>query len=273
MSESLVFDVRNVSFSYGTIVAVRDLSLTVAQGQRIALLGANGSGKSTLLRLLDALYFPDAGEIQYRGECISEERFEDEEFALRFRRQVAFVFQNPEVQLFCPTVFEEIAFGPLQMRWPKSEIRQKVADTMDLLRIGHLKDRAPHHLSGGEKKKVAIASVLVLDPQVILLDEPTAALDPRSQTQIIDLLVEWSGSAKTIITATHDLHTLEDIADHCLIFEEGRIVASGAPSDVLQDEALLRRSNLIHSHRRRRSFTAGHVHGEPAAEDSKTREI
>jgi cobalt/nickel transport system ATP-binding protein len=122
------------------------------------------------------------------------------------------VFQNPDVQLFNPTVLDEVAFGPLQLRWPKNEVRDRVHEILDRMRIGHLKSRVPQRLSGGEKKRVALASVLVLDPSVLLLDEPTAALDPRSQSEVIDLIAEWVGGVKSVITATHELGDLEDIA-------------------------------------------------------------
>jgi len=258
MSNSFVFEATGLHYSYGKIAALNGLNLNISQGERIAFLGANGSGKSTLLRLLDALYFPSAGELCYQGTKLTEELFEEESFAFRYRREVALVFQNPDVQLFCPTVYEEVAFGPLQMKWPKEVIRVRVAETLDLLKISHLAERVPHQLSGGEKKKVALASVLILDPKVILLDEPCAALDPRSQMQIIDFLAEWGNKSKTIVTATHDLHTLEDIADKCVVFEQGKIIAAGAPHDILHDHELLKRSNLMHSHRRQ--SVAGHVH-------------
>lgn len=225
----------------------------------MALLGANGSGKSTLLRLLDGLLFADSGAIRFCGEPLSEDRFADDQFAYRFRRRVGFVFQNADVQLFCPTVFDEVAFGPLQLRLPGNEIRQRVNDTLDRFEISHLSDRAPHHLSGGEKKKVALASVLVLKPEVILLDEPTAGLDPRSQTHLIETLMDWTDETKTIITATHDLHMLEDMADVCNILEKGRVIASGAPGEILCNRDLLERANLIHSHRRSQT-TAFHGH-------------
>ncbi len=193
------------------------------------MLGANGSGKSTLLRLLDGLCFAASGTVRFCGEPLTEERFQDETFSFDFRRRVGLVFQNPDVQLFNPTVFDELAFGPLQLRWPPDLIRQRVAQTLDDLNIAHLKDRPPHRLSGGEKKRVAIASVLILDPQVLLLDEPTAALDPRSQSQTIDLLAGWKDTGRTVVTATHDLDSVEEIADYCFVFQAGRLVAQGAP--------------------------------------------
>ncbi len=260
MTNAVVFEARDLHYSYGKIPALNGLNIEIFEGERLAFLGANGSGKSTLLRLLDALYFPSAGELSYRGTNLTEELFEKESFAFQFRRDVALVFQNPDVQLFCPTVYEEVAFGPLQMQWTREIIRTRVEETLDLLKISHLANRIPHHLSGGEKKKVALASALILDPKVILLDEPAAALDPRSQMQIIDFLTEWGGKSKTIVTATHDLHTLEDIADKCVVFENGVIIAAGAPHDILHDHELLQRSNLMHSHRRNRMHVPDHIH-------------
>jgi cobalt/nickel transport system ATP-binding protein len=255
-----VFEVHNISYRYREARALDGLSLTIHQGQRVALMGANGSGKSTLLRLLDALYFAESGSVKFCGESLTEERLRDDEFAFQFRRRVGFVFQNPDAQLFNPTVFDELAFGPLQLRWPKQLIISRVNETLDRMEIAHLKDRAPHRLSGGEKKRVALASTLILDPEVLLLDEPTDALDPKSQSRIIDLLVGWGAGAKTVITATHDLDIIEDIADHGFIFQGGKVFAEGAPVDLLRDEALLRRTNLIHAHRHRHESGETHTH-------------
>jgi cobalt/nickel transport system ATP-binding protein len=256
-----LFEAEHVSYSYQGQAALRDLNLAVEEGTRVALLGANGSGKSTLLRLLDGLYFPDSGMVRFRGEDLVEEHFADDAFAFDFRRQVGMVFQNPDVQLFNPTVFDEVAFGPMQLRWPRKQVLDRVGEILDRLRILHLKDRIPHRLSGGEKKRVALASVLVLDPAVLLLDEPTAALDPRSQSELIDLLVEWGGGAKSVIIATHDLRDLEDIADRCCVLDGGVLVADRTPAEILADTELLRRSNLVHAHRHR--HPSGEMHSHP----------
>ena len=129
-----------------------------------------------------------------------------------------------------------------------------------MMEIAHLRDRPPHRLSGGEKKRVALASVLVLDPEVLLLDEPTAALDPRSQSQIIDLLIGWGDGSKTVITATHDLGLVEDIADYCFVLQKGRIAAEGKPAEVVRNQELLERANLIHAHRHRHGPDKMHSH-------------
>jgi cobalt/nickel transport system ATP-binding protein len=256
------FALHNIHYRYDTTVAaLNGISMTIAAGTRLAILGANGSGKSTLLRILDGIYFPTTGSLTVFGEKLTEERLLDDTFALGFRRRVALVFQNPDVQLFNPTVFDEVAFGPLQLRWPKDQIRRSVAAMMDQMQISHLRDRPPHRLSGGEKKRVALASVLILDPDVVLLDEPTAALDPRSQSQVIDLLGSWAGSTKTVVTATHDLDIVDTIADRAVVFQEGRLVSEGTPDEILRDRALLERTNLIHTHRH--IHDGGIVHAHP----------
>ncbi|HUD99417.1 MAG TPA: ABC transporter ATP-binding protein [Bryobacteraceae bacterium] len=255
MSE-LAFDARGVSYRYNQVLALDALSLHVKRGERVALLGANGSGKSTLLRLLAALCFPEQGEISFLGERLSEQRLADEEFFFSFRRRVGLVFQNADVQLFNPTVFDELAFGPLQLRWPAARIREHVAEVLRAMDIAHLQDRAPHRLSGGEKKRVALASVLVLDPEVLLLDEPSGALDPGSQARIVDFLISCGRGAKTVVIATHDLDTLEDIADRCYIFANGQVAGEGTPLEILHDVALLERARLIRPH------AHVHAHGE-----------
>jgi cobalt/nickel transport system ATP-binding protein len=246
---SAIFELQDVCFEYGPIPALRELSLEIARGEAVVLLGANGSGKSTLLRILDALDFPSKGWVRFDGRQLSAALFRQDGFAPGFRRRVALVFPNPDVQLFNPTVFDEIAFGLLQLQWPKEQVRAKVHETMELMAIAHLRDRPPYRLSAGEKKRVALASVIVLDPEVLLLDEPTATLDPRSQSQIIDLIQDWKDSSKTVVTATHQLEMVEDIADRVIVLEEGRLAASGPPAEVLSDHELLLRANLVHAHR------------------------
>ncbi len=255
-----IFALDAVSFSYDAVLALDSISLTIEAGKRVALVGANGSGKSTLLRLLDGLYFPDSGSVSFHGQPLNRGRLADREFVFDFRRRVGLVFQNPDVQLFNPTVFDEVAFGPLQLRWSRDETVRRVTEVLELMEIGQLRSRPPHRLSGGEKKRVALASVLVLNPEVLLLDEPTAALDPRSQSQIIDWLIGWGEGSKTIITATHDLALVEDIADYCFVLQSGKVAAKGEPSRVLRDQALLERANLIHAHRHRHGSRDLHSH-------------
>jgi cobalt/nickel transport system ATP-binding protein len=247
MSEC-IFELADVGYTYQNQPALEAITLEIRRGQRVALLGANGSGKSTLLRLLDALYFPSEGELKAFGEPLSEAALADDARNFAFRRRVGLVFQNPDVQLFNPTVFDEVAFGPLQLGWPRERIISGVDAILARFAIGHLKDRVPHRLSGGEKKRVALASVLILEPEVLLLDEPTAALDPESQGEVIRFLIEGRNTGRTIVTATHDLDIVEDIADHVIVLDGGKVVRRGAPAEILSDEALLVKTHLAHAH-------------------------
>lgn len=255
-----VFELNDVTYAYPQVSALDGLTLNIPRGRRIALLGANGSGKSTLLRLLDALYFAQHGEIRAFGEPLTEARLQDEAVNFAFRRRVGLVFQNPDVQLFNPTVFDELAFGPLQLGWSKAQIHTQVEEMLERFSISALKNRPPHRLSGGEKKRVALASVLILDPEVLLLDEPTAALDPESQNEVVRFLVDTKDSGRTLVTATHDLNMVEDIADHVCVLAAGRLAAEGTPAEILHDHALLHASHLPHSHWHVHTDDTGHTH-------------
>lgn len=259
-ADPAAFELTEVHYAYQDIPALDGLSLRIPAGRCVALLGANGCGKSTLLRLLDALYFPDRGRILAFGEELSEARMLDERVAFDFRRRVGLVFQNPDVQLFNPTVFDELAFGPLQLGWEKGRIRRRVDEMLDVFSIRGLEHRSPHRLSGGEKKRVALASVLISEPEVLLLDEPTAALDPQSQGEVVRFLAGCRGGGRTVVTATHDLGIVAEIADHCLLLQSGRLVAEGRPADILRDHALLRASQLLHAHWHVHEDGVAHAH-------------
>lgn len=244
------FALTNVEYAYDDKVsALAGVDLTIPGGEVLTILGANGSGKSTLLKLLDGLFFPTHGEIRVFGKLLSEETLRDEQFFFSFRRQVGLVFQDPDVQLFSPTVWDEVAFGPLQVGLSEREVSERVDEALSLLRIEDLRDRSPHRLSGGEKKRVAIASVLCLWPDVWLLDEPTAGLDPRSQSWLIDFILDQRGQGKTVIIATHDLDIVETVADRvCVLSEDHRVARIGSPAEVLLDRDFLLACNLIHEH-------------------------
>jgi len=185
------FVVNAVSYAYmERFVALDGVSFSVEVGEKLALLGANGCGKSTLLKILDGLLFPDDGTLRAFGQPITEELLEDEQLFKGFRGRVGFVFQRSDAQVFSPSVREEVAFGPLQMGLDRDVVEGRVADAVALLELGDLLDRAPYQLSEGQKKRVALASVLVMNPEVLLLDEPTATLDPRSRQWLVELIVE-----------------------------------------------------------------------------------
>jgi cobalt/nickel transport system ATP-binding protein len=239
-----------VSFSYqGGIEALSGISIAINKGERTAVIGANGSGKSTLLTMLDALIFPHAGSVVFAGKEISPRSMNDAAFQKEFRRKVGFVFQNPDVQLFCPTVKEDILFGPLQLDVPRHEIEKRLDAVVALLKLSSLLERPPHSLSLGEKKKVAIASVLVIEPDVLLLDEPTAGLDPQTMRDIIAVLAHAHEAGRTVVFATHDLHIVEEIADVVHVFGSQRtIIRSGKPEEIMADREFLQKNNLVHVH-------------------------
>jgi cobalt/nickel transport system ATP-binding protein len=253
-----VFSCRDLRYRYlDRFPALDGVSFDIAAGEKVALLGPNGCGKSTLLKLLDGLLFADSGTFTAFGQPVTEDGLEDEQFSTAFRSRVGFVFQNSDTQVFSPTVREEVGFGCLQMGMTPEAATARVDDVLGMLDITGLADRAPFQLSGGQKKRVAIASVLVMNPEVLLFDEPTAALDPRTQQWLIDLIVELNRAGKTIVLATHDLDALEVIADRCLVFAEDHTVTrTGTPDEILADRDLLLRANLIHERSRVR-------HGQP----------
>jgi cobalt/nickel transport system ATP-binding protein len=261
-----IFDLRDVSYIYlDKFEALRDVNLKIGKGEQVAILGANGCGKSTLLSILNALIYPTSGEFYAFGNRVTEDAFDTlqaSEFNRYFRRKTGFVFQNPDVQMFSSTVYDEIAFGPLQLDLPKEEVKRRVDDVIGMIGIEKLRDRAPHTLSGGEKKKVCIASVLASSPDVLLLDEPTAGLDPRTQLWLIEFLHELGHTGKTIITATHDLDAVEHISNRAIVMgEDHRIRVDANSASVVNNLELLLSTNLIHKHMHRHGTIAHqHIH-------------
>jgi cobalt/nickel transport system ATP-binding protein len=265
-----VFVCRDLTYAYlDRFQALQGVSVDVLAGERLALLGANGCGKSTLLKVMDGLVHPTGGTFHAFGELVTEDNLEDEQFSMGFRSRVGFVFQNSDSQVFSPTVREEVAFGCLQMGMDRMQSLERVHDVLTMLGIADIADRAPFQLSGGQKKRVAIASVLSMNPEVIIFDEPTAALDPRTQHWLIELMEELNAAGKTIILATHDLAALDRMADRCVVFSEDHtIVSTGTPSEVLHDSDLLLAVNLVHEHAHRHSLGQAvieHSHPHPTA--------
>ncbi len=271
-----LYRLREVHYSYlNQFPAVNGINLEIQPASKIALIGANGSGKSTLLKLMDGLYYPNSGSIEFDGTVLSEEKLMEESYSYAFRTRVGFLFQDPEAQLFSSTVWDEICFGPLQLQWDKQVIRQKAEENLHRFGLESLRDRPPHRLSVGEKKKVALASVLILDPEVVLLDEPSAGLDPRSQSILLELLQDWAKRNKTIITSTHDLTILREISDHVYVMQDGKIVFQASAEEVLENEPLLQETNLVHVHtHRHREVEHAHphthdFHAHPHPDDEK----
>jgi cobalt/nickel transport system ATP-binding protein len=257
-----VFELQDVGYVYShRQVGLDGINLTVWEGEAVGVLGANGCGKSTLLKVLDGLYTPAIGHLRVFGTDIRKIGADVEE-THRFHRRIGLVFQDPDVQLFSPTVGDDVAFGPLQLGLPLPEVRRRVEAALGQMGVEHLRDRAPFELSGGEKKRAAIASVLSLEPDVLLLDEPTASLDPRTKWVLVEMIVELARQGKTIITATHDLEIVPLIARRVIVMGENRrILADDTPERILDDDAVLMEANLIHEHpHRHAALVHAHVH-------------
>jgi cobalt/nickel transport system ATP-binding protein len=259
----LIFSLRDVRYVYsGRQPALDGVDLDVRRGEQVALLGANGSGKSTLLKLLDGILAPTDGTMHVLGEDVQTVVNGDDAFS--FHQEVGLVFQDPDIQLFSATVFDDVAFGPLQLGLSASEVEERCQEALAHMEIAHLANRAPFELSGGEKKRAAIASVLSLRPDVLLLDEPTAALDPRTKWVLVNLIRKLGESGKTVITATHELDIVPLIAERVIVMGENRrVLADRSAADVLEDPDLLVEANLIHQHLHPHGlFVHSHEHDE-----------
>jgi cobalt/nickel transport system ATP-binding protein len=244
-------------------LGLAEASVTVAPGESVVVVGANATGKSTLLHLLAGLVFPTGGAVEGFGTPLTEAALERGEFARSFRQRVGVLFQDTDAMLFNATVYDEIAFGPLQLDLPPEEVRRRVGEMMDLLGLRPIAQQPPHALSGGEKKKVAFAALLATSPEVLLLDEPTAGLDPRFQRWFVELALELRHLGKSLVTATHDLHIADEIGDRLIILgEDHRIAAAGPPRRILCDLDLLLSVNLVHEHAH---IHDGEIHIHPHA--------
>lgn len=247
MTGSPVFEFDNVSFSYGRQAELfKNMSFRIHRGESVAVLGANGSGKSTLLKIMCGLCHPQSGSFRAFGREITGADFEDDGFSKEYHARIGFLFQNTQVQMLTTRVWDEIAYGPLQLPLSSSEVKGRVEDFLTFLDIGHLRDRSPHRLSGGEQKKVALASVLVLNPQVLIFDEPTNGLDPRTQSWLVNVLLKLNKQGRTLVIATHNLELAHTLCPRSLLLSEQHQILFDGPSDqILNDYDMLREANLI----------------------------
>ncbi|MDC4242378.1 MULTISPECIES: energy-coupling factor ABC transporter ATP-binding protein [Bacillota] len=237
---------ENLSFKYKDRIVLEDINLNINKGEAIALIGPNGSGKTTLLKILNGILIPTKGKYILDEEEITKKKLEDNLFSKRFHKKIGFIFQNSDVQLFCPDVYDEIAFGPMQMGLSEEEIDIRVNDCLKLLSIEKLRHKESYKLSGGEKKRVAIASVLALNPEVLVLDEPLNEIDPKGKKFIKELLVELNKSGKTIICSTHEFEYIKDVFNRAIVFsEEHKIIRDDTFNNVCSDKQFLEDNNII----------------------------
>jgi cobalt/nickel transport system ATP-binding protein len=236
-----VLEAKDVYYNYydGT-PALQGLSLKIVEGRKIALVGPNGAGKSTLMLMFNGILRPTSGEIRYRGEPLSY----DSPSLRGIRRKIGMVLQNPDDQIFAPTVYQDVAFGPVNLGFSREKVDRYVGYALAYVGLSGYERRPPHHLSGGEKKRVAIAGVLAMEPEVMILDEPSSNLDPASSEEIMDMLDELSCGGKTMIISTHDVELAYRWADEVLLMERGQLLYRGTPSEVFSDLDLLRRARM-----------------------------
>lgn len=228
-------ELKDISYSYpdGT-VALSNVSWSIEEGQKVAILGPNGAGKSTLLKILAGLVFPDSGTVMVDGEELSKKN------ADVLRTKMGVLFQDPDDQIFMPRVWDDVAFGPINLGLPPERVRELVESSLKVVHMQGHADRVPHHMSYGEKKRVAIAGILAMEPDILLLDEPTSNLDPKGRRELIEIL---GGLDKTMIVATHDVNAATLLADRALVLNE-RKLAEGTLRDVFSQAALLEKANL-----------------------------
>jgi cobalt/nickel transport system ATP-binding protein len=230
-------EVHGLEFSYPDgRKALRGVDLSVAPGEKVGLVGPNGAGKSTLLLHLNGILRGMTGEVRVCGQPV------DDQHLAYVRRAVGLVFQDPDDQLFSPTVFEDVAFGPMYMGLSAEEVEQRVRRALEAVGMADAAERVPHHLSGGEKKRVAIATVLAMDPEILVLDEPTAGLDPRARRELISLLRDLP---QTMLVSTHDLWMVQELFARSVVIDAGRIVADGPTQAILSTTDLLEAHGLV----------------------------
>lgn len=260
-----MIQIENLSFSYNGIHALSDVSLGIGEGESVALMGTSGCGKSTLLKIINGIIFPQRGTYRFDGNDITAKRLSDPVTAKTFHRRIGFVFQNSDVQLFCSSVYDEIAFGLRQTGMSEKEIAGRVNDCLSLLEIEHLSERQPYHLSGGEKRKTAIAAVLALNPDVLTLDEPLNGLDPRTQRWVVDLVMKLNRAGKTVITSTHSLELVQELSARAVLFDATHSIAADMPTGrLLENVDLLKEVNLVdESYHRHEGSDHYHFHSHP----------
>jgi cobalt/nickel transport system ATP-binding protein len=234
-SGTSVVQVKDLHFSYPDgHTALRGVSLNLCPGDKVALVGPNGAGKSTLMLHLNGILNGE-GDIQVGGMALTRDNLPV------IRAMVGVVFQNPDDQLFSPTVFEDVAFGPLHMGLPEAEVVARVEAALEAVRMSAYRDRLSHHLSVGEKKRIANATVLSMEPRILVLDEPSAGLDPRARRTLINLLRELP---ITMLVSTHDMKLVQELFPRTVVMDDGLIVADGRTGDILEDEKLLNEHGL-----------------------------
>lgn len=236
-----MLEARNISYSYDDdSQALKNVSLKINDGEMAAILGKNGAGKSTLFLHFNGIHEPDDGEILIDGEKLKYSK----KALIKCRQKVGIVFQNPDNQIFAPSVEEDVAFGPLNLKLPMDEVQNRVEEALKRVGMKGFEKKAPHHLSGGQKKRVAIAGILAMKPEIMILDEPTAGLDPQGAIKIMNLLSELNMEGITIVISTHDVDLVSKYVNKIFVMADGEIIGEGTPKEIFSKEDLIEKANL-----------------------------
>lgn len=236
-----VLRVRDLRFKYNDEKhALNGVDLEIEEGEKIAVLGSNGAGKSTFFLNINGVLKPHSGEIFYRGEKINRKNLN------HLRKNVGIVFQDADNQIIASTVMAEVSFGPMNLKLPKKEVLRRVDKALDYMNIQEFRDRPPHYLSGGEKKRVSIADIIAMESEVVIFDEPTAALDPQNAAMLEEVLEKMGQEGRTLLISTHDVDFAYRWAERVIVFSEGKVIADDTPLHVFQQEDILQKANLKH---------------------------
>ena len=239
--EHIHLETKNLSFTYpdGT-EALKNVNLKIKKGEKIAIMGPNGAGKSTLFSHFNGLSEPTSGHVEIDGEKIVFERDE----LLKVRQKVGIVFQDPNDQLFAPTVKEDVAFGPMNLGLEYDEVKKRIAEALEMVGMSGFEDKTPHHLSGGQQKRVAIAGIVAMRPDIMILDEPTAGLDPEGVDKVLDILDTLNKEGMSIVISSHDIEMVNEFADKIFVLYGGEIIAQGDKHQIFSDKELLKKAHL-----------------------------
>lgn len=238
MTEEII-QVKGLTYEYQAgRKALEQIDITIRAKEKIAVMGANGAGKSTFFLNLNGVLCPDRGQIIYRGTAIGKKNLNE------LRKHVGFVFQDADHQMIASDVQGEVSFGPMNLRLPKEEVKKRVEEALEYMNLTEYRNRPPHYLSGGEKKRVSIADIIAMKPEVILFDEPAAALDPYSADMLEEVLEKLSAEEKTLLISTHDVDFAYRWAERILVFCDGHIIADGTPLEIFKDQEVLVQAHL-----------------------------
>lgn len=232
---------KNLNYTYpdGTH-ALRNVNMDIEKGLKVAIMGPNGAGKSTLFSHFNGLTEPTSGHLELEGEQMQY----DKKSLLEIRQRVGIVFQDPNDQLFAPTVKEDVAFGPMNLGLGYEEVEKRVDEALEMVEMKEYKDKTPHHLSGGQQKRVAIAGIIAMRPEIMILDEPTAGLDPQGVDKVLEILNKLNEEGMTIVISSHDIEMVNSFADKIFVLYKGQIIDSGDKHDIFSNKELLKKAHL-----------------------------